>query len=64
MRVQIELEDSRTNATMMALHLLYLQKTYRQTKYSTFFSRIRPHEEVDFQQNAVITDKQLAQIIR
>lgn len=61
--VLIGLEDWRTDATMMALHLRYLQKHYWQTKYSISFPRMRPHEGNDFQPNVIINDKQLAQII-
>lgn len=61
--VLIGLEDWRTDATMMALHLQYLQKTYWQTKYSISFPRMRPHEGDDFQPNVIMEDKELAQII-
>ena len=61
--VLIGLEDWRTDATMMALHLQYLQKTYWKTKYSISFPRMRPHEGENFQPNVIMTDKQLAQII-
>ncbi len=61
--VLIGLEDWRTDATMMALHLRYLQKTYWQTKYSISFPRMRPHEGEEFQPNVVMSDKELAQII-
>jgi len=60
--VLIGLEDWRTDATMMALHLKYLQKHYWQTKYSISFPRIRPHEG-SFQPNVIMSDKELAQII-
>jgi 2-iminoacetate synthase len=55
--VLIGLEDWRTDATLMALHLRYLQKTYWQTKYSVSFPRMRPHEGEDFQPNVVMNDK-------
>lgn len=61
--VLIGLEDWRTDATMMAIHLRYLQKTYWQTKYSISFPRMRPHEGEYFQPNVIMTDKQLAQTI-
>jgi 2-iminoacetate synthase len=61
--VLIGLEDWRTDVTMMALHLRYLQKTYWQTKYSLSFPRMRPHEGKDFQANVIMTDKELAQLI-
>ncbi|MDR0733890.1 MAG: 2-iminoacetate synthase ThiH [Dysgonamonadaceae bacterium] len=60
--VLIGLEDWRTDVTMMALHLRYLQKTYWQTRYSVSFPRIRPHEGL-FQPNVTISDKELAQLI-
>ncbi|MCL2041383.1 MAG: 2-iminoacetate synthase ThiH [Bacteroidales bacterium] len=61
--VLIGLEDWRTDALFMALHLRYLQKHYWRTKYSISFPRMRPHEGNDFQPNVVMTDKQLAQLI-
>lgn len=60
--VLIGLEDWRTDASMMAMHLRYLQKTYWQTKYSVSFPRMRPHEGV-FQPNVVMEDRELAQLI-
>lgn len=61
--VLIGLEDWRTDVTMMAYHLRYLQKTYWQTKYSISFPRMRPHEGEAFQPNVVMSDKELAQLI-
>jgi 2-iminoacetate synthase len=61
--VLIGLEDWRTDVTLMALHLRYLQKTYWQTKFSISFPRIRPHEGAFFQPNVVMNDKELAQLI-
>lgn len=61
--VLIGLEDWRTDASLMALHLRYLQKHYWQTKYSISFPRMRPHEGENFQPNVIMNDKQLAQII-
>lgn len=61
--VLIGLEDWRTDVTMMAFHLRYLQKTYWQTKYSISFPRMRPHEGEDFQPNIIMNDKELAQLI-
>jgi len=61
--VLIGLEDWRTDATMMALHLRYLQRTYWQTKYSISFPRMRPHEGEDFQPNVIMSDRELAQIV-
>ena len=59
----IGLEDWRTDATFMAMHLRYLQKAYWQTKYSVSFPRMRPHEGNSFQPNIVMSDRELAQII-
>ena len=61
--VLIGLEDWRTDATMMAIHLRYLQKQYWRTRYSISFPRMRPHEGKDFQPNVIMSDKELAQII-
>jgi 2-iminoacetate synthase len=61
--VLIGLEDWRTDATMMALHLRYLQKTYWQTKYSISFPRMRPHIGDGFQPNVIMSDRELVQII-
>jgi len=61
--ILIGLEDWRTDAVFMALHLRYLQKQFWRTKYSISFPRMRPHEGNDFQPNVLMTDKQLAQLI-
>jgi len=61
--VLIGLEDWRTDAVFMALHLQYLQKHYWRTKYSISFPRMRPHEGNDFQPNVIMTDRQLAQLV-
>lgn len=61
--VLIGLEDWRVDATLMALHLRYLQKKYWQTKYSISFPRMRPYEGEAFQPNVIMSDKELAQII-
>lgn len=61
--VLIGLEDWRTDVTIMALHLRYLQKNYWRTKYSVSFPRMRPHEGDFFQPNVVMSDKELAQLI-
>lgn len=62
MGVLIGLEKEwRTDITMMAHHLRYLQKTYWRTKYSVNFPRMRPAENQGFQPNCVMTDRQLAQ---
>lgn len=62
MGVLIGLEDWRTDVTMMAHHLRYLQKHYWKTKYSVNFPRMRPSENDGFQPNVVMTDKELAQL--
>lgn len=63
MGVLIGLEkDWRTDITMMAYHLRYLQKHYWRTKYSVNFPRMRPAENQGFQPNAVMSDRQLAQV--
>ncbi|WP_080905613.1 2-iminoacetate synthase ThiH [Parabacteroides sp. Marseille-P3160] len=61
--VLIGLEDWRTDLTMMALHLRYMEKTYWQTKYAVSFPRIRPHEGKEFQPNSIMDDRELAQSI-
>lgn len=63
MGVLIGLEKEwRTDITMMAYHLRYLQKHYWRTKYSVNFPRMRPAENEGFQPNSVMTDRQLAQV--
>ena len=61
--VLIGLEDWRTDAVMMALHLRYLQKTYWQTGYAISFPRMRPHEGAAFRPGVVMSDGELAQLI-
>ncbi len=58
----IGLEDWRTDITMLAHHLRYLQKRYWKTKYSVNFPRMRPAENEGFQPNVIMTDKELAQL--
>lgn len=58
----IGLEDWRTDVTMMAFHLRYLQKNYWKTKYSVNFPRMRPSENGGFQPNVVMNDRELAQL--
>ena len=58
----IGLEDWRTDVTMLAHHLRYLQKKYWKTKYSLNFPRMRPSENGGFQPNVVMTDKEYAQL--
>lgn len=63
MGVLIGLEaDWRTDVTMMAHHLRYLQKHYWRTRYSVNFPRMRPAENGGFQPNCILTDRQLAQL--
>lgn len=61
--ILIGLEDWRTDVTLMATHLRYLQKKYWQTRYAVSFPRIRPHCGDAFQPNVVMSDKELAQLI-
>ncbi len=62
MGVLIGLEEWRTDVTMMAHHLRYLQKKYWKTRYSVNFPRMRPSTNGGFQPNVVMTDKELAQL--
>ncbi|MBO4503689.1 MAG: 2-iminoacetate synthase ThiH, partial [Bacteroidales bacterium] len=63
MGVLIGLEKEwRTDLTMLAYHLRYLQKHYWRTKYSVNFPRMCPSENGGFQPNVVMTDKELAQL--
>lgn len=63
MGVLIGLEKEwRTDLTMMARHLRYLQRHYWRTKYSVNFPRMCPAENGGFQPNCVMTDKELAQL--
>lgn len=63
MGVLIGLEKEwRTDITMMAYHLRYLQKHYWRTKYSVNFPRMRPAENQGFQPNSTMSDRQLAQV--
>ncbi len=61
MGVLCGLEEWRTDVTMLATHLRYLQKTYWRTRYSVNFPRLRPSES-GFQPNSIMTDKDLAQV--
>ena len=62
MGVLIGLEKEwRTDITMMAYHLRYLQKKYWRTKYSVNFPRMRPAQNEGFHPNCYMTDRQLAQ---
>ncbi|MGM9806173.1 MAG: 2-iminoacetate synthase ThiH [Candidatus Aphodosoma sp.] len=60
MGVLIGLEEWRTDITMMACHLRYLEHTYWKTRYSVNFPRMRPSES-GFQPNVVMTDRELVQ---
>ncbi|MBO4805771.1 MAG: 2-iminoacetate synthase ThiH [Paludibacteraceae bacterium] len=62
MGVLIGLEDWRTDCTMMALHLRYLQKHYWKCKYSVNFPRMRRAENGGFEPNFVMSDRELAQL--
>lgn len=62
MGVLIGLEDWRTDVTMMARHLRYLEKTYWRTQYSVNFPRIRCAENGGFQPNVEMSDRELAQV--
>jgi 2-iminoacetate synthase len=61
MGVLIGLEDWRTDVTMMAYHLRYLQKKYWRTRYSVNFPRMRPAAG-GYQPNVVMSSKELAQL--
>ena len=58
----IGLEDWRTDVTMMAHHLRYLEKNYWRTQYSVNLPRMRPSENGGFQPRTVMTDRELAQV--
>ena len=58
----IGLEDWRTDVTMLAYHLRYLEKTYWRTQYSVNFPRMRHAENGGFQPHVVMTDRELAQV--
>lgn len=58
----IGLEDWRTDVTMLAYHLRYLEKTYWRTQYSVNFPRMRPSNNGGFQPNVVMSDRELAQV--
>lgn len=62
MGVLIGLEDWRTDATMLARHLRYMEKTYWRTQYSVNFPRMRCAENGGFQPNTVMSDRELAQL--
>ncbi len=62
MGVLIGLEDWRTDCTMMARHLRYMQKHYWRTKYSVNFPRMRSSENGGFKPNVNMSDRELAQV--
>lgn len=62
MGVLVGLEEWRTDMTMMAYHLRYLQKRYWKTKYSVNFPRMRASENGGFQPNVIMNDRELAQL--
>ena len=55
-------KEWRTDITMMAHHLRYLQKHYWQTRYSINFPRMRPAENDGFEPNVIMSDRELAQV--
>ncbi len=62
MGVLIGLEDWRTDCTMMAHHLRYLQKHYWRSRYSVNFPRMRVAENGGFKPNVIMSDRELAQL--
>lgn len=61
MGVLIGLENWRTDLTMLARHLRYLQKNYWRTRYSVNFPRMCPAEG-GYQPKVIMTDRELAQV--
>lgn len=61
MGVLIGLEDWRTDLTMLARHLRYLQQRYWRTRYSVNFPRMRPSES-GYQPRVVMSDRELVQL--
>ncbi len=55
-------KEWKTDVTMLAIHLRYLQKHYWRTKYSVNFPRMRPAQNEGFQPNCFVTDRELAQV--
>ncbi len=55
-------KEWKTDVTMLAYHLRYLQKHYWRTKYSVNFPRMRPAQNEGFQPNCFVTDRELAQV--
>lgn len=54
-------KEWKTDVTMMAYHLRYLQKRYWRTKYSVNFPRMRPAHNEGFTPNCLVSDRELAQ---
>ena len=63
MGVLIGLEDWRSDLTMLAQHLRYLQKNYWQTRYSVNFPRLRPSENGHFQPDVLMSDREYVQLM-
>lgn len=61
MGVLIGLENWRTDLTMLARHLRYLQKNYWRTRYSVNFPRMCPAEG-GYQPKVIMSDRELAQV--
>ncbi len=55
-------KEWKTDVTMLAIHLRYLQKHYWRTKYSVNFPRMRPAQNEGFQPNCFVSDRELAQV--
>jgi len=55
-------KEWKTDVTMLAYHLRYLQKHYWRTKYSVNFPRMRPAQNEGFQPNCFVSDRELAQV--
>ncbi len=55
-------KEWKTDVTMLAYHLRYLQKKYWKTKYSVNFPRMRPAQNEGFQPNCFVNDRELAQV--
>lgn len=58
----IGLEDWRVDSFFTALHLVYLERTYWQTKYSLSFPRLRPFSG-GLEPKVAMNDKELVQLI-
>ncbi len=52
----------RTDVTMMAAHLRYLQRRYWRTRYSVNFPRLRPARNEGFKPGCFVSDRELAQL--